>query len=195
MSLTQSRASLARNLIKTFGPEWVVFRAGYAVQQRTGAIRRRTPIATWDSKDLAGFVRDAGLADPDAYLEYRRQARTRFLFAPADRPSFLPHLTAWTGSGPSSVEAADDLLQGRLRCFSGTAYEVGFPPAWHTNSLTGQVAPADRHWNDTDELAYGDVKGIWEASRFGFAFDLVRAYWRTGDERYPEAFWALAEDW
>jgi len=36
---------------------------------------------------------------------------------------------------------------------------------------------------------------IWEPSRFGFAYALVRAYWRSGDERYAELFWQLVEDW
>ena len=38
-------------------------------------------------------------------------------------------------------------------------------------------------------------KIIWEPSRFGFAFALVRAYWRTGDHRYADLFWQLVEDW
>jgi asparagine synthase (glutamine-hydrolysing) len=36
---------------------------------------------------------------------------------------------------------------------------------------------------------------IWEPSRFGFVYDLVRAYWRTGDEVYAELFWTLVESW
>ncbi len=36
---------------------------------------------------------------------------------------------------------------------------------------------------------------IWEPSRFAFTYALVRAYWRTGNERYTEAFWKLVENW
>src|SRR6185369_9740255 len=32
-------------------------------------------------------------------------------------------------------------------------------------------------------------------SRFGFAYALARAYWRTGDEAHAEMFWRAAEDW
>ena len=31
--------------------------------------------------------------------------------------------------------------------------------------------------------------------RFGFVFQLVRAYWRIGDESLAEYFWQLVEDW
>jgi asparagine synthase (glutamine-hydrolysing) len=36
---------------------------------------------------------------------------------------------------------------------------------------------------------------VWEPSRFGFVYALVRAYWRTGDEQYAEMFWQIVEDW
>jgi len=41
----------------------------------------------------------------------------------------------------------------------------------------------------------GDVKVIWELSRFGWVYPLVRHYWRAGDDETPEVFWRLVEDW
>jgi len=43
--------------------------------------------------------------------------------------------------------------------------------------------------------AYGDLKYVWELSRFGWAFTLARAYAITADERFAEGFWFLWEDW
>ncbi|MDL1910837.1 hypothetical protein FBQ81_09125 [Chloroflexi bacterium CFX6] len=40
-----------------------------------------------------------------------------------------------------------------------------------------------------------DIKFIWEPNRFALVYTLVRAYAATGDEKYPEAFWTLIEDW
>ncbi|MDZ7696582.1 MAG: heparinase II/III family protein [Deltaproteobacteria bacterium] len=73
--------------------------------------------------------------------------------------------------------------------------DAGFPLDWHRNAFTGQVAPRDLHWSEISDFEYGDIKLIWEPSRFGFVYDLVRAYWRTGDEKYAQAFWRLVEDW
>ncbi|MBK8781458.1 MAG: alginate lyase family protein [Anaerolineales bacterium] len=40
-----------------------------------------------------------------------------------------------------------------------------------------------------------DIKFIWEANRFGMFYTLVRAYAATSDEKYPQAFWHLIQDW
>ncbi|MEP7136216.1 MAG: alginate lyase family protein [Chloroflexota bacterium] len=40
-----------------------------------------------------------------------------------------------------------------------------------------------------------DIKFVWEPNRFAFAYTLVRAYAASHDEKYPEAFWTLIEDW
>jgi asparagine synthase (glutamine-hydrolysing) len=73
--------------------------------------------------------------------------------------------------------------------------EAGFPPYWHRNPLTGEEAPSDRHWANIDDFSFGDIKLIWEASRFSSVYVLVRSYALTRDERYPKAFWDLIEDW
>jgi asparagine synthase (glutamine-hydrolysing) len=40
-----------------------------------------------------------------------------------------------------------------------------------------------------------DIKYVWEPNRFAFVYILVRAYAATGDEKYPQAFWQLIQDW
>ncbi|MDP1545306.1 MAG: alginate lyase family protein, partial [Anaerolineales bacterium] len=40
-----------------------------------------------------------------------------------------------------------------------------------------------------------DIKFIWEPNRFAFVYTLVRAYAATRDEKYPQAFWQLIQDW
>ncbi|MCQ3937934.1 MAG: hypothetical protein DPW18_12910 [Chloroflexi bacterium] len=40
-----------------------------------------------------------------------------------------------------------------------------------------------------------DIKYVWEPNRFAFVYTLVRAYAATGDEKYPQAFWQLIQDW
>ncbi len=40
-----------------------------------------------------------------------------------------------------------------------------------------------------------DIKFIWEPNRFAFVYTLVRAYAASHDEKCPEAFWSLIEDW
>ncbi len=99
------------------------------------------------------------------------------------------------GVGTGALAEAEAVRSGRYRLFSHHEVAVGLKPVWHTNPRTGQAAPADEHWASLGDFAFGDIKGIWELSRFPWAFALGRAYARTGDNAYAEIFWQLAEHW
>ncbi len=133
--------------------------------------------------------------DPESYLEYRRKGSPPFFFDPKDRVRFSTLFSDWD-EGPSNSESqAEQMKKGHFIYFGRTPVSWPFSPDWHRNPFTGQSAPADRHWSRIDNFRFGDIKVIWEMSRFGFAYTLVRAYWRTGNEAYPELFWQLVEDW
>ncbi len=185
-----------RQMQRHFGTPWLAFRATYSLRLRSGAMRRATPPAAWNGLPLAASLANPGLADPQAYLAYRREAAPRFFFDPMARAHYQPYFARWDNDADSAVaREAEELTAGRLRYFEHTVLDVGYPPQWNRNAQTGQSAPADRHWSQISDFGFGDIKFIWEPSRFGFAFTLVRAYWRSGDERYAQAFWRLVEDW
>ena len=52
-----------------------------------------------------------------------------------------------------------------------------------------------KHWSEISDEGEGDIKFIWEASRFGMVYILIRAYASSGAERFAEAFWTLLESW
>lgn len=216
-----------RLLWRYFGPDWLAYRLGYAVRLRTGQLRRRLPVTAWAELPLRDFLSDPALAEPGAYLDYRRKLAPFFFFRPCDGEHFWSHFDEWDGEGmghrtgaypwslalgpcaqglgaaqcprarggavPSAI--ADKVAQGEFRYFESMSVRVGLPPDWHSNPFSGQRASADRHWSQIDDFGCGDIKIIWEPSRFGFTYALVRAYWRTGDERYAELFWQLVESW
>jgi asparagine synthase (glutamine-hydrolysing) len=167
----------------------------YELELRTGVWRRRLPADEWAAHALADALADPALADPPAYLAYRRERAPSFLFAPADRARYAPLLRAWDAAGPGPAVEADALAGGRVRFFAHAFVETGFPPAWHRDPGTGADAPAARHWSAIPDFGPADVKTIWEPSRFAFVYALVRAYWRTADERYPSLFWRATESW
>lgn len=151
------------------------------------------PTLAWEAQPLSRSLGDPALAAPEAYLARRRDTGPCFFFEPARRARYQALLRRWPGA--QAIHDADALASGHLRYFGHTLASLGMPPDWHRNPFTGDRAPADRHWSEIDDAGHGDIKVIWEPSRFGFTYTLVRAYWRTGDERYPELFWALVEDW
>lgn len=183
------------NLWRYLGPKWLAYRLGYAIRLRAGLLRRRLPVADWSEQPLKDILEVPALAEPDSYLSYRRSEAPAFFFSPSERMEYLTLFAGWDAEPVAPVLLSDELAQGVLRYFAQTAAQVGFPPDWHKNPFTGLSLPADRHWSQITDFGHGDIKIIWEPNRFGFTYALVRAYWRTGDERYAELFWRLTEDW
>lgn len=161
-----------------------------------GVLRRKLPATDWAAQPLGGFLKDASLSAPQSYFDYRRAHAPAFFFAPSRRNDYGRHFRALDEEAAiTPMRLSDELAQGNLRYFERATAHAGFPPDWHANPFAGLRAPADIHWSQMGDFDYGDIKIIWEPSRFGFAYALVRAYWRAGDESYAEMFWQLAEDW
>lgn len=153
--------------IRCMGIRWTLFRLLYAMKRRLGYFRYRLPQGEWP---------------PVEGLQLRV-------------PTF---------SGPGSLAAvreADELLAGTFVFFSRHKAEMGCPPDWFCNPFSGNqsrsAGPEHRavHWSQVSDTTGGDIKGVWELSRFGFVYILARAYHYSGEEKYAEAFWELLEDW
>lgn len=97
--------------------------------------------------------------------------------------------------GPGAVAQAEAVCTGTFRLFGRHEVVTGTWPTWSANPRTGQAVLMDCHWSRLGDFAFGDIKGIWELSRFPWAFALGRAFARTHDERYAERFWQLFEHW
>lgn len=104
-------------------------------------------------------------------------------------------MSRWDSTGSGPVAQADDLANGFVQFFSHERVEVGSPPRWHVDPFSKFEFPRNQHWSQIGDFGAGDIKLVWESNRFGFVFALVRAYWRTSDERYAELFWQSIEDW
>jgi hypothetical protein len=99
----------------------------------------------------------------------------------------------------AAVGEADAASTGRYRLFSYHEVAAGLPPEWQADQL-GEVAPrsdavAWEHWSALSDAGASDIKGVWELSRFSWAFALARAYAATREERYRETFGYLFADW
>ncbi len=81
----------------------------------------------------------------------------------------------------------DALMAGKLIWFSTHEFNAGSPPDWFANPFSGKgAANTDLHWSDIPDFdpSLGDVKIIWEPSRFDWLCDLARAARVSGDIRY-----------
>jgi hypothetical protein len=176
-------------IVREQGLRWVLFRLLYAGRHTFGILRHRLPRCTWESRPLKSWLVPGVPWLAETYVEWRRAHRPEFFFKNLD--------VGISARLPSHFEIAraNAIMEGRWPYFSGTEIQIGFPPDWHFNPANGKRVPMDRHWSDINDFEYGDIKFVWEASRFTVAYTLARAYAASGDERYSSAFWTLVEDW
>lgn len=185
----------ALNMVRYLGLRWVAFRTIHALKLKYGFFERRCPVRPWSDYPLRKLMSDPTLAEPERYLNHRRNTAPFFFFRPSDRTELGHLLRQFDGPENDPVRDAERIEQGEFTLFAHAKVKCGFPPDWHCNPLTGQRAPADVHWSRIGHFAHGDIKCIWELSRFDFVYTLVRAYWRDGNDKWAELFWRLIEDW
>lgn len=165
-----------RLVLRAFGWRGLVRRLRYVAALRSGVLRRRLPVR-------ASFAASPALAWQHRFdlNEIREGYRS------------LPDLDGLRGRVVAQTER---LLSGEMPFYGGEWRAVGWPPRWHVNPFTGYEYPP-LHWTriSDDDASVGDIKDVWEISRLPFSFYLARAYVLTGDDRYPECWWQLVEDW
>ncbi len=171
-------------LLHHLGPTWLARRALWACERRLGVWEWRSPMRPW--KEFAvGF-------NPGRW----RTNSPRLPIARLDRTHLAPQLEAWSvEAGATPVAESDAFARGYARVFSHQLVEVGRPDRWTRSVLTGHSTDPYAHWSRLRDNGSDDIKGVWELSRFSFAFPLVRAWLRDGDDRHVELFWSTLEDW
>ena len=171
-------------LLHHLGPLWLARRVRWACERRLGIWEWSSPLRPWT--DFApGF-------DPVAW----RADSPRLPIAKLDRAYLAPQLEAWSvESGASPVAEADAFARGYARVFSHQLVEVGRPDRWTRSVLTGRSTDPFAHWSRQRDAGSDDIKGVWELSRFAWAYALVRAWLRDGNDRHVELFWTTLEDW
>lgn len=94
------------------------------------------------------------------------------------------------------IEEAERTLAGEMKFYGWAWKNAGWPPRWHTNAWSGYEYPRI-HWTKISDFQpdMGDIKDVWEMSRWPFTYLLARAWVLTGADRYPEAWWYCVESW
>lgn len=95
------------------------------------------------------------------------------------------------------IQIANHAIEGRIKGFSSIGLDYGYPINWHINPISGVEVDKNIKWykiSDFDPIR-GDIKAVWEASRFTHFFYFVRAYMITKDIKYYEAFSNQIDNW
>lgn len=130
-----------------------------------------------------------GLADVAAVLLHRIAERGKA--GAGGIPLLLPPGPWFDASPPPppAIAGRDAIVArgrriagGELECFGGRWVSLGVPFRWRENILS-------------DGSDGSDIKGIWEASRFGWAVALARAHRLSPDEGLRDRLEQFVEDW
>ncbi|CEQ23925.1 heparinase II/III-like protein [[Clostridium] sordellii] len=95
------------------------------------------------------------------------------------------------------IKQADDAVNGIIRGFSSIELNYGNPINWNYNPLTNTTVDSNKKWYAIPdfEKERGDIKVIWEISRFTHLYYMVRAFLITENKKYYEAFSMQIQSW
>lgn len=95
------------------------------------------------------------------------------------------------------IHSADNACCGVIEGFSSVTLDYGFPIDWQMNPLTGKRCDEKKKWYRLPDFdpERGDIKAIWEVSRFSHFLTLARAYLLTDDRKYYRAFSEQLAQW
>ncbi len=135
-----------------------------------------------------------------------RELASRLNFVEAPVPVALPaaaHATLPWIAASSSLDtrayqqAADRIRVGRYTYFDLDDVELGRPPRWNRDPLTGIEAPLRRAatLDYRDQRIVGNIKYLWEPNRHLHLVTLAQAYALTRDECYANEIRRQIESW
>jgi hypothetical protein len=155
------------------GIRYWTFRIWYEFQRKTGLLRLRFP-----TKSLSKFY---------VRLEMWREQNRSFLFNVND-------ISAVRNNDLALLKKRADRIQNHhFQYFHDRWYHV---TDWHTNPQNGFSYDQNKHWTGIQDFSTvaGDIKYVWEKSRFTFLYDLIRYDFHFRDDRSQVVF-SIIEDW
>jgi hypothetical protein len=163
---------LALKALQELGPKQLGLFAAYQVGLRSGYLRWKTPA------EPISVQQDRWTKSEDECGQIRR-------WLPLPRREDLIRVIGTEGL-KSALTEADEIVSGQVRLFGGAPVPLSL-------KIPGPL----KHWTAYEkgqiEEEKQDIKWVWEAGRFGWAYTLARAYHLSGEERYAQAFWDYAE--
>ena len=95
------------------------------------------------------------------------------------------------------IETADKACESSIIGFSSTILDYGNPIDWQLSPITGKRSNENQKWYQIPDFdkERGDIKVIWEASRFSHFITLARAFMLTENKKYYYAFSEQLNSW
>ena len=144
------------DILKNMGIEYVAFRSWYELKKRTGILKTRFPIHPPRKKFIS--------------LEKWRHNSPAFFISSKESMVFKKDRS------PVLKQEYEQYLQGNIKFFNSTYIDLNSQYDWVTNPITKYRYDISSHWTELEDLSKeaGDIKYVWEKSRFSFIHTLIR---------------------
>jgi len=150
-------------LARSMGIRYVFFRIFYELKRKSGFLKKsypvKPPFRTWIT------------------LSDWKKSPPPFFFSSINdfqKPSM---------ASPPLIEKAQRILKGEVQFFQGEWKKIE-PNDWLTNLSSGYHYDVRKHWTEIPDFdpVYGDIKYVWERSRFSFLQTILRYDAQNGSD-------------
>lgn len=156
----------ALQIFRNMGLRYVAYRAWHEVEKRTGLLQQRFPTQPTFQEFIS---KEEWSTLPVKFFDLKPTFQLVDL-----------ELTALRNR-------VADFRRGYLTFFSAQQYEI---KNWLTNPATGYRYDATKHWTEIPDFSHeaGDIKYVWEKSRFAFLYDLIRYDFHVQEDQSETVF-------
>lgn len=158
------------NLARNMGWRYVSFRGRYELMRRCGLLKSKFPPAPAYKQYLA--------------LDEWKKQGAHFFFESREALSILKD------PQPSLKETYNNIQNGKLLLFSSLLTDMGKDYDWVTNPDSGHKYDVSKHWTEIADYSKeaGDIKFVWEKSRFSYLYDVIRYDYHFGEDCAQQVF-------
>jgi len=146
----------AINLVGNMGWRYISFRARYELLLRSGLLKKKYPVAPIFKQYVT--------------LEEWKNQHGKFFFDGKESLAFARN------ARPELKDIFTNIKDGKLLLFNSILTDLGKDYDWVTNPDSGYHYDIHKHWTEIADYSKeaGDIKFVWEKSRFSFIYDIIR---------------------
>lgn len=151
-----NRLVLLAHLAKNMGWRYLAYRGSHEIKRRSGLLKRKFPVTANRKTFLS--------------LAAWRHLPVHFFFNDKTEVN-IPKL-----QDEQLANEFNKFINGEIRYFYDQYYKISYTNRWLINPQKKYVYDVNRHWTEVDDfsLDQGDIKFVWEQSRFCHLYPLVR---------------------
>ena len=155
---------------------YVSYRLFYELQRKSGILKLKFPI---NPKPIHSLSLAEWKASPQPFFFQLRET-----IALVKKPNNI------------LKEAFDNILSGKIQFFNYQYFDLGNDYDWITNPDSGFQYDIQKHWTEVNDYSKeaGDIKYVWEKSRFSFLYTIVR-YDYHFEEDHSQFVFQQITDW